>query len=177
MGIRGDIKARSALILVGVAATSIVFASGCRERFEEIRPGDVTPCVQAEDCADPCYSEYSCVQGTCVYDAADKDSDGDGYPDSWNSGKTQADSTTGLVLDSFPNDPEEWRDVDGDGVGDNSDRFPNIHNTLFYGMLGGGILLLVIVILLLVMAKKGKIRGLSPGKKKRRGKRPAGRMR
>jgi hypothetical protein len=31
--------------------------------------------------------------------AASVDSDGDGYPDSWNDGKTEADSTTGLVLD------------------------------------------------------------------------------
>ncbi len=27
--------------------------------------------------------------------------------------------------DAFPNDPTEWTDTDGDGVGDNSDAFPN----------------------------------------------------
>jgi len=34
------------------------------------------------------------------------DSDGDGYYDEW---------------DDFPNDPNEWSDSDGDGIGDNSD--------------------------------------------------------
>ncbi|WP_205859070.1 thrombospondin type 3 repeat-containing protein, partial [Pleionea sediminis] len=34
------------------------------------------------------------------------DSDGDGYPDD---------------QDAFPNDPNEWSDLDGDGIGDNSD--------------------------------------------------------
>lgn len=36
--------------------------------------------------------------------AASVDTDGDDYPDAWNPGKTQADSTTGLTLDAFPND-------------------------------------------------------------------------
>ncbi|MCD6383607.1 MAG: Ig-like domain-containing protein [Thermoplasmata archaeon] len=35
------------------------------------------------------------------------DSDGDGHPD---------------PVDAFPNDPNEWRDTDGDGVGDNEDK-------------------------------------------------------
>jgi len=30
------------------------------------------------------------------------------------------------VNDVFPNDPEEWADSDGDGVGDNADPMPNI---------------------------------------------------
>ena len=34
--------------------------------------------------------------------AASVDTDRDGYPDAWNAGRTQADSTTGLTLDSFP---------------------------------------------------------------------------
>lgn len=41
--------------------------------------------------------------------AASIDTDGDGYPDSWNEGKTQADSTTGLTLDAFPDNPAEWQ--------------------------------------------------------------------
>ncbi|WP_437652659.1 DNRLRE domain-containing protein [Sorangium sp. So ce1182] len=36
--------------------------------------------------------------------AAAADTDNDGYPDAWNPGRTQADSTTGLVLDAFPLD-------------------------------------------------------------------------
>jgi uncharacterized repeat protein (TIGR01451 family) len=37
--------------------------------------------------------------------AASVDSDGDNYPDDWNPGMSEADSTTGLELDEFPNDP------------------------------------------------------------------------
>jgi outer membrane protein assembly factor BamB/flagellar basal body-associated protein FliL len=36
--------------------------------------------------------------------AASLDSDGDKYPDSWNPGKKEKDSTTGLKLDAYPND-------------------------------------------------------------------------
>ena len=57
--------------------------------------------------------------------AAAIDVDGDGYPDSWNIGKTGLDSTSGLTLDQLPNDPSEWNDSDFDGVGDNSDWAPN----------------------------------------------------
>jgi hypothetical protein len=57
--------------------------------------------------------------------AASIDSDSDGYPDSWNSGKNQSNSTTGLVLDAFISDPTEWADTDFDSIGDNSDAFPN----------------------------------------------------
>jgi len=48
---------------------------------------------------------------------ASVDTDGDGMPDDWNEGKTQADSTSDpiLVLDI---------DDDGDGVADSSDAFP-----------------------------------------------------
>ena len=48
--------------------------------------------------------------------AASKDTDGDGYPDEWNPGMTEVDSTTGLKLDKYPNDPKKWEvDSDGDG--------------------------------------------------------------
>jgi len=57
--------------------------------------------------------------------AVSKDSDNDGYPNRWNEGKSENDSTTGLTLDAFPDDPEEWDDTDSDGVGDNSDVFPD----------------------------------------------------
>jgi hypothetical protein len=58
--------------------------------------------------------------------SASVDSDDDGYPDRWNPGKNQQDSTSNppLELDEFPNDPDEWKDTDGDRVGDNSDTFP-----------------------------------------------------
>ena len=59
--------------------------------------------------------------------AASIDSDEDGYPDKWNPGKSQSDSTSipALILDDFPYDPSEWIDSDGDGIGDNFDVFPN----------------------------------------------------
>ncbi|MCK5559421.1 MAG: PQQ-binding-like beta-propeller repeat protein [Thermoplasmata archaeon] len=56
--------------------------------------------------------------------AASVDSDGDGYPDNWNLGKSQESSTTGLILDAFPLDSTEWLDSDGDTIGDNSDAYP-----------------------------------------------------
>ncbi len=62
--------------------------------------------------------------------SASIDSDDDGYPDRWNPGKDEQDSTTNppLDLDEFPNDPDEWKDSDGDRVGDNSDTFPDDPN-------------------------------------------------
>ncbi|WP_019026095.1 DUF5011 domain-containing protein [Colwellia piezophila] len=58
--------------------------------------------------------------------AASVDTDGDGYPDDWNEGKSAVDSTSApvLALDAFPTDPTETTDTDGDGVGNNSDAFP-----------------------------------------------------
>jgi hypothetical protein len=44
--------------------------------------------------------------------AAAVDSDGDQYPDYWNTGKSEADSTTGLKLDAFPNDPTKQFDTE-----------------------------------------------------------------
>ena len=69
--------------------------------------------------------------------AASVDTDLDGNPDDWNQGYSEAQSTTGLILDndddndgvidsedSFPIDPTEVSDSDGDGIGDNADAFP-----------------------------------------------------
>jgi len=47
--------------------------------------------------------------------AASQDTDKDGYPDSWNSGKEKKDSTKNLTLDSFPDDPSAHLDSDDDG--------------------------------------------------------------
>jgi hypothetical protein len=79
-------------------------------------------------------NEWADVDLDGVGDNADKfdndvsaaiDADGDGYPDAWNLGKSGADSTTGLILDQFPSDPNEWADSDFDGVGDSADWAPN----------------------------------------------------
>jgi len=50
--------------------------------------------------------------------AASDDSDGDGYPDAWITGKTESSSTTGLKLDKFPLDPAAYLDSDNDGYPD-----------------------------------------------------------
>ena len=70
--------------------------------------------------------------------AASVDTDLDGNPDDWNQGYSEAQSTTGLILDNdddndgvidsedaFPIDPTEVSDRDGDGIGDNADAFPD----------------------------------------------------
>ena len=69
--------------------------------------------------------------------AASVDTDGDGYPDRWNRGETGKNTTTGLHLDAFPDDPLEWEDLDwpfGDNVGDNGDWLPALNNYLFYSL-------------------------------------------
>jgi hypothetical protein len=48
--------------------------------------------------------------------AASIDSDHDGAPDEWNAGYSEADSTTGLQLDSYPADPACYLLDDGDGT-------------------------------------------------------------
>ncbi len=72
--------------------------------------------------------------------SASKDFDGDGLPDSWNAGKSRADSTSTPKLtldldddndgvadidDLYPLNAAESADSDGDLVGDNADAFPN----------------------------------------------------
>ncbi|MFC0119049.1 hypothetical protein ACFFK7_14150 [Pseudoalteromonas xiamenensis] len=49
--------------------------------------------------------------------AASLDSDSDGFPDAWNEGYSEADSTRGLILDSFPNDSACWQESHDDGNG------------------------------------------------------------
>ncbi len=46
--------------------------------------------------------------------AASIDSDGDGYPDEWNTDKTAEDSTSELTLDAFPQDSACWLDAHGE---------------------------------------------------------------
>lgn len=47
--------------------------------------------------------------------AASVDTDNDGYPDSWNSGKDAVDSTSGLTLDAYPVDSACYLSEHGDG--------------------------------------------------------------
>ncbi len=50
--------------------------------------------------------------------SASMDSDGDGYPDEWNSGKTGKDSNSGLTLDVYPSNFLYHWDSDNDGMAD-----------------------------------------------------------
>jgi hypothetical protein len=47
--------------------------------------------------------------------AAAIDTDGDKYPDAWNPGKSKKDSTTGLELDEYPNNPRMYKRSDEQG--------------------------------------------------------------
>ena len=65
-------------------------------------------------------------------DPLSKDTDGDGFYD---------------PIDDLPLDPTEWSDIDGDGVGDNSDAFPSIAR---YNTVGQLLLEVVIGIVILI---------------------------
>lgn len=49
--------------------------------------------------------------------AASIDADEDGYPDEWNEGMTEEDSTTLLKLDQFPGDPLKWAETEDSSFG------------------------------------------------------------
>jgi len=50
--------------------------------------------------------------------SASIDTDGDGYPDEWNEGYGEEDSTTGLKLDRYPEDEDKWKkEKDSPGYG------------------------------------------------------------
>ena len=67
--------------------------------------------------------------------AASIDTDYDGYPDSWNPGMSEANSTTGLKLDRYPNDRDRALPPD--------DGFP--YATV--GVISGIIILIILVVL------------------------------
>jgi WD40 repeat protein len=49
--------------------------------------------------------------------------------------------------DDFPNNPDEWRDSDGDGEGDNSDFLPDFNNIVFFTLLIFSITVFIIAFL------------------------------
>lgn len=76
----------------------------------------------------------SCVT---VYDAFDGDRDG--VPDD---------------EDDFPNDPDESKDTDGDGVGDNADIAPTLANDVLYSS-GAGLLIILLGALVFFLRGSG----------------------
>jgi len=88
--------------------------------------------------------------------AASLDTDKDGHPDCWNKGYRSSD--TGIGLDAFPKNPEEWDDLDwpvGDGVGDNGDWLPSINNNFIYAVVL--IFILIIVRYFIIVHRKKKL--------------------
>ena len=76
------------------------------------------PCIQdvnnddsdndgTPDCTDGCPQDPAKIEpGSCGCGKPDSDVDGDGF----------------ICNDAFPNDPAEWVDTDGDGIGNNADK-------------------------------------------------------
>ena len=71
-----------------------------------------------------------------TYDAFDGDNDG--VPDD---------------EDAFPNDPDESKDTDGDGVGDNADLAPSVANDVIYS--AGGVLFVMLIGVLVFFLRSG----------------------
>jgi len=76
--------------------------------------------------------EWADRDGDLIGDNLDADADGDGVPDDLNhngiADYTELDldgdgvpRARAVPWDAFPRDPKEWRDTDGDGIGDNAD--------------------------------------------------------
>ena len=80
--------------------------------------------------------------------AASIDSDGDGYPDQWNPGKSAKDSTTGLKLDAYPNDPKKYAKEDIKG------RSPTITTQMILAIVVLIIVLVLVSILFMMKPKK-----------------------
>lgn len=82
--------------------------------------------------------------------AASEDSDGDGYPDAWNPGMGANDSTTGLALDAFPDDPDRWAEETDD---DTTSEQDNLLTKLWWLWI---IIILAIIGLLMVLRRRQK---------------------
>jgi len=92
-----------------------VFTSGSKTSVLTIKNGLVTPySYTANDDSDGDGVKND-LDAFPTDAAASVDADKDGYPDKWNSGRTQKDSTTGLVLDAFPKDAACYLKSQGSG--------------------------------------------------------------
>lgn len=78
--------------------------------------------------------------------AASVDSDGEGYPDEWNEGYDEEDSTTGLKLDAYPNDSTRWEKEDKENGTVTTESI--IMVVLF------GIVIVVIIIVIIIARRK-----------------------
>jgi hypothetical protein len=83
--------------------------------------------------------------------AASIDTDYDGYPDSWNPGMSEANSTTGLKLDRYPNDRDRALSPD--------DEFPYAVFSLITGILILIILIAFSAVFLVIKKRRDTPRG------------------
>jgi uncharacterized repeat protein (TIGR01451 family) len=81
--------------------------------------------------------------------AASVDSDNDNYPDHWNPGMTKDDSTTGLKLDEYPNDPEKYKD---EAIAKSSSERTYLIATIIIFL----IILLIVIFSLVIRKNKNK---------------------
>lgn len=94
------------LVMLPTGASFLVVTDEGRPAFHEYVPSDDTDGDGV----------LNTVDAFPLDAAASMDSDHDGYPDEWNPGMTQAESTTGLTLDAYPNDAACYLPGHGDGV-------------------------------------------------------------
>ncbi len=92
-----------------------VFASGSKTSVLTIKNGLVTPYNYVPNDDSDGDGVKNDLDAFPTDAAASVDADKDGYPDKWNSGRTQKDSTTGLVLDAFPKDAACYLKSQGSG--------------------------------------------------------------
>ncbi|UAA40389.1 hypothetical protein KIH87_08670 [Paraneptunicella aestuarii] len=100
--------------------------SGSVQAVLETTEGVVLVTIQGGQVVYSMFSENNDLDGDGIINsldafpndaAASLDSDGDGFPDSWNNGYSSSDSTTGLDLDSYPSDASCWDSIHDNGIG------------------------------------------------------------
>jgi len=90
--------------------------------------------------------------------SASIDSDSDGMPDSWNPGMGPEDSTTGLTLDPYPNDPDNIPPDDTDD--DDTDTYgtsSNNSNTCIWIAAAAVIVVVIALVIVIFLRKKPPI--------------------
>jgi hypothetical protein len=92
-----------------------LYASGSKTSVLTIKNGLVTPYNYVPNDDSDGDGVKNDVDAFPTDPAASIDADKDGYPDKWNSGRTQKDSTTGLILDAFPKDAACYLKTQGSG--------------------------------------------------------------
>ena len=88
--------------------------------------------------------------------AASEDTDDDGYPDGWNTGKSKEDSTTNLELDEYPNDATRWAADKEEETGWFEEQ-NNQYMIMFFVTI-----VIISVLALVAMSRRKKVQGQVP---------------